>query len=157
MGEVCAPVVEESQYLSFHGVRVHFRFASPDGVPRERFLLLSSPMLGAFHWRKLLPELQQLKCLTVMADLPGFGRSDCGPAVPQDDLTRANILWGVLDYVDRKTGAPGALWHLAAHGTACATILEMASLYPDSVKSQVHIAPLLRSPELFGGAPPERW
>lgn len=157
MGEVCASVVEESQYLSFHGVRVHFRVATPDGVPRERFLLLCSPVIATFHWRKLLPELRQLGALVVVADLPGFGKCDCGPAVPQDSLTRANILWGVLDQVDRQTGAPGALWHLVGHGTACPTILEMAALYPDSVKSQVHISPLLRSPDLFGSAPPERW
>ena len=157
MGEVCAPVVEESQYLSFHGVRVHFRIAAPNGIPRERFLLLCSPLIGTFHWRKLLPELLQLDCLTVVADLPGFGRSDCGSAIPQDSLTRANILWGILDDVDRKTGAPGSLWHLAGHGTACATILEMASLYPDSVKSQVHISPLPRSPGLFRGAAPRQW
>ena len=156
-GEVCASVAEESQFLSFHGVRVHFRIAAPEGLPRERFLLLSSPMIGTFHWRKVLPELRQLGCLTVLVDLPGFGRSDCGPAIPQDSLTRANILWGILDDVDRRTGAPNSLWHLAAHGSACPAILEMATLYPDSVKSQVHISPLPRTPDIFGGTEPARW
>ena len=138
-------------------MRVHFRIATPEGLPRERFLLLSSPLIGAFHWRKVVPELRQLGCLAVMIDLPGFGRSDCGPYVPQDSLTRANIVWGVLDDVDRRTGAPNSLWHLAGHGSACPTILEMASLYPDSVKSQVHISPLPRTPDIFGSTPPERW
>ena len=119
--------------------------------------MLSSPMIGTFHWRKILPELRQLGCLTVLVDLPGFGRSDCGPSVPQDSLTRANILWGVLDDVDRRTGAPKSLWHLAGHGSACSAILEMAALYPDSVKSQVHISPLPRTPDILGGADPARW
>ena len=143
--------------MSFHGVRVHFRVATPDGIPQERFLLLCSPIIASFHWRKLLPELQQLGCLTVMAELPGFGRCDCGPAIPQDHLTRANILWGILDQVDAQSGAPESLWHLVGHGSACATVLEMASLYPDSVKSQVHVSPLMRSPDLYRGAQPERW
>ena len=138
-------------------MRIHFRIATPEGLPRERFLLLSSPLTGTFHWRKVVPELRQLGCLTVMVDLPGFGRSDCGPYVPQDNLTRANIVWGVLDDVDRRTGAPNSLWHLAGHGSACPTILEMASLYPDSVKSQVHISPLPRTPDIFGSTPVERW
>lgn len=150
-------MTEESQYLSFRGIRVHFRTVLPGDAPRERVLLLSSPLISTFHWRKLVPELTQLGCLAVLADLPGFGRSDCGMDVPQDGAMRANILWGLLDEIDRQTGAPGATWHLIAHGTSCATILEMAALYPDSVKSQVHIAPLLRTPDPPRGTPPARW
>ena len=41
-----------------------------------------------------------------------------------------------------------SLWHLTACGSACATVLRMAVQYPDSVKSQIHIAPL------FSVAPP---
>lgn len=150
-------MAEESQYLSFHGIRVHFRIASPADVPRERIMLLSSPMINSFHWRKLVPELVQLGCLTAMIDLPGFGRSDSGMDVPQDRITRANILWGVLDEIDRQSGAPGSVWHLAGHSSACPTIMEMAALYPDSVKSQVHIAPLLSAPLNPKAPPPGRW
>jgi pimeloyl-ACP methyl ester carboxylesterase len=135
-------VAEESQYLSFHGIRVHFRIASCEDTPRERILLLSSPLISTFHWRKIVPELTQMGCLVVLADLPGFGRSDCSMAVPQDSAMRANMLWGVLDEIDRETGAPDSMWHLAGHGSACAAILEMGAMYPDSVKSQVHISPL---------------
>ena len=135
-------MAEESQYLSFHGIRVHFRIAAPEDAPRERVLLLSSPMISTFHWRKIVPELTQMGCLVVLADLPGFGRSDCAGPVPQDNIMRANIIWGILDEIDRDTGAPDSMWHLAGHGSACAAILEMGNLYPDSVKSQVHISPL---------------
>lgn len=133
-------MTEESRYLSFSGVRVHFCVARPDTPVRNRMLLLSSPLITPFHWRKLLPELSGLGCLAVLADYPGFGHSDC--RAPQDADIRANLLWGVLDDVDRSLGAPMSLWHLAGHGVACATILRMAVQYPDSVKSQVHIAPL---------------
>ena len=148
---------EESQYLSFHGIRVHLCTAAPADPPRDRVLLLSSPLINAFHWRKLTPELTQLGCLTVLVDLPGFGRSDCGMDVPQDGAMRANILWGVLDEIDRQSGAPGSVWHLVGHGVSCATVLEMAALYPDSVKSQVHISPLLRAPQLPRDTLPARW
>ena len=139
-GRGCVGLTEESQFLSFSGVRVHFCVVRPDVPVRNRMLLLSSPLISTFHWRKLLPELAGLGCLAVLADLPGFGRSD--PEAPQGTDVRANLLWGVLDDVDRSMGAPMSLWHLAGHGIACATLLRMAVQYPDSVKSQIHIAPL---------------
>lgn len=150
-------LVEESRYLSFHGVRVHFRIARPEGEIRERALMLGSPLITTFHWRKLLPELAQLGCLTVLADLPGFGRSACLSTIPQDSFTQANMLWGVLDCVDDESGAPGSLWHLISHGSTCAAILDMGALCPDSVKSQVHISPLPRIPSPFGRLKPLRW
>ena len=132
-------LTEESQYLAFSGLRVHFRVARPDGPAGSRALLLSSPWINTFHWRKLLPELAALGCLTAVVDMPGFGRGDCG--APQDEDSRARLVWGVLDELDRRDEAPMSLWHLAGHGTACRTILAMAALCPDSVKSQIHIAP----------------
>lgn len=120
---------------------------------KSRLLLLSSPLISTFHWRKLLPELDGLGCLTVLMDLPGFGRSDV--CAPQDARERAGMVWGVLDEVDRAFGAPLSLWHLGGHGLACATILTMAAHCPDSVKSQIHFAPLFCSGKLAGSA--ERW
>ena len=133
-------MTEENRYLSFSGVRVHFRVVRPDVPIHSRMLLLSSPVISTFHWRKLLPELAGLGCLAVLADLPGFGHSDTD--APQDTDVRVNLLWGVLDDVDRSMGTPMSMWHLAGHGVACATILRMGVQYPDSVKSQIHIAPL---------------
>jgi len=157
IGEVCAFVTEESQFLSFQGIRVHFRILAPEDTPRERILLLSSPMINTFHWRKLVPELMQLGCLVVLADLPGFGRSDCSIRAPQDSAMRANLLWGVLDEIDRQTGAPDSMWHLGGHGSACAAVLEMANLYPDSVKSQIHISPLFAAAQPPKNIHPARW
>lgn len=136
-------VPAKSQFLSFQGLRVHFRVAEPEGELQHRVLALSSPLSSTFNWRKLLPELTQLGCLVVMLDLPGFGESDCGPGVPQSNELRANIAWGVLDEFDRKLGTDLSLWHLMAHGSACQTILTMANEYPDSVRSQIHLSPTL--------------
>lgn len=135
-------MTEESQSLAFMGMRVHFTVARPEGEIRNRMLFLSSPWITTFQWRKLLPELDQLGCLTVAVDLPGFGSSDCGGRIPQDANTRANIVWGILDSVDSEMDAPMSLWHLAGHGSVCGTILKMASLYPDSTKSMILISPL---------------
>ena len=111
----------------------------PEVPVTNRILILSSPLINTFHWRKIMPELMDLGCMAVLADLPGFGKCDC--ACPQKDELRANILWGIIDAVDDQLESPMSMWHLAAHGTACSTLLEMASMYPDSVKSQIHICP----------------
>lgn len=150
-------MAEESQFLSFMGMRVHFAVSRPEGTVKNRVLLLCSPLMTTFHWRKLLPELEQLGCLTVMVDLPGFGQSDCTVEAPQDPDMRANIVWGILDDVDRQTEAPLSLWHLAGHGSACATILRMADLYPDSTKSQIHISPTFASDAAKNREAVERW
>ncbi|NLD60022.1 MAG: alpha/beta hydrolase [Clostridiales bacterium] len=133
----------ESQSLSFRGLRVNFSIARPEALLRHRVLLLSSPLLTAFHWRKLLPELSELGCLVALVDLPGFGQSACGPGIPHESGVRAQLIWGVLDEVDRTIGGQNALWHLAAHGSACATVLNMVAMQPDSVRSSIHISPLL--------------
>lgn len=135
-----------SQYLSFSGRRVHFGVVRPDGPVKNRMLMLSSPLINTFHWRKLLPELTELGCVCVPVDLPGFGQSDVD--APQGDSLRANMVWGILDSVDEELEAPMSLWHLAAHGSACSVILKMATMYPDSVKSMIHICPTfsLRAP-----------
>ena len=141
-------MTEESRFLSFMGMRVHFSVARPEGEIKNRMLFLGSPWITTFQWRKLLPELEQLGYLTVSVDLPGFGLSDCGEQIPQDAGTRANIVWGILDSVDAEMDSPMSLWHLTGHGCVCPTILRMANLYPDSTKSMILISPLFSiSPE----------
>ena len=131
-------------YMTFHGLKIYIRVVEPEETLKRRVFVLSSPITAAFNWRKLTPELSQLGCLLVLMDLPGFGRSACGPGVPQDNYNRACLAWGVIDEIDRSLGGDGT-WHLMGHGSACATLLEMANLYPDSVSSQVYISPLLNT------------
>lgn len=136
-------MAEGSQFLSFRGIRVHYHVHLPEAPLTNRVLLLGSPLMTTFNWRKLLPELDQMGCLTVTCDLPGFGKSLSEADVPQGHEIRASILWGILDEVDRETGSPMSMWHLAGHGTACATLLRMLNQAPDSVKTQMFISPLL--------------
>ena len=141
-------MAEGSQFLTFMGIRVHYTVHLPEAPIRNRMLLLCSPLMTTFNWRKLLPELSQMGCLAVAVDLPGFGRSDCRMEAPQSHDLRASILWGILDEVDREMGAPLSMWHLAGHGSACATLLKMLNQAPDSVKTQIYVSPLLTLPAL---------
>ena len=55
---------------------------------------------------------------------------------------RANMLWGVLDEIDRQSDAPDSMWHLIGHGSAAAAIMMMTLYQADSVKSRVLISPV---------------
>ena len=91
--------------LSFHGLRVRFRVFSPDEEPvAHRALFVSSPAGDVENWEALAGMLTECGCLCVTAELPGFGKSPCGTDVPQDNDTRARILWGILDEVEVRRG-----------------------------------------------------
>jgi pimeloyl-ACP methyl ester carboxylesterase len=145
--------------MSFHGLNVHAKVVEPEAELKHRVLLVSSPITSAFNWRKITPELAQLGCLTVLLDLPGFGESACGPNVPQGAHLRANVAWGVADEIDYALGDAMSTWHLVGHGSACPTILEMGNLHPDSVRSQVFVAPTLGEGDIYrvGRMPREKW
>ena len=85
----------EIRTLSFRGLRVSFSIVRPEAHMRHRLLLLCSPLMTGFHWRKLLPEMSELGCLCVLADLPGFGQAAQGAAFPRGCATRARMVWGL--------------------------------------------------------------
>lgn len=144
-----------SRYLSFSGRRVHFGVVRPEGPVKNRMLMLSSPLINTFHWRKLVPELAELGCLCVPVDLPGFGLSDVD--APQGDSLRANMVWGVLDAIDDELQSPMSMWHLMGHGSACSVILRMSAMYPDSVKSMIHVSPTFSLRSQPDSGDPGRW
>lgn len=128
--------------LSFQGLRVRFRVFTPDAQATRRVLMVSSPLADADAWTELAGMLAQNGCLCVAAELPGYGASACGPNVVQDNDTRAQILWGILDEVERRRGEKQCVWHLIGHGSAAAAVLMMTQYQEDSVKSRVLISPV---------------
>lgn len=140
-------MASQNGYLSFRGLRVHYRVSRPDEGPVTRHvLLLNAPLSSMFNWRLLIPELLSQGCLVVQVDLPGYGLSACGSGVPQDPENRTRLVWGVLDEIDVILDDPAQFWHLIAHGSACLTALTMAHHVPEAVASEVLISPLLHTP-----------
>ena len=130
--------------LSFHNLRVRFRVYTPDDNKiAHRALFVSSPIGDAESWEMLCSMLAESGCLCVAAELPGFGRSPCGKAVKQDNDTRAQILWGILDEIESRRGESQCAWHLIGHGSGAAAIMAMALYQPDSVLSRVLVCPVL--------------
>lgn len=135
----------EDAFFTFEEQKVRVRVVEPDTELKHRVFVLSSPVTAAFNWRKLVPELTQNDCLVVLMDMPGFGMSDCGADVSQDVARHAGMGWGIIDAVDSALGEGDSTWHIMTHGLACQTGLAMANMHPDSVSSQIYIAPLMNT------------
>ncbi len=132
----------EDMSMSFQGVRVRFRVYFPDGEASAKALFACSPVCDASAFDDLCSLLAGDGCLSVVSELPGFGRCPCGENVPQDNETRARIMWGILDAVDDFTGDHMSKWHLVGHGSGCAAVMHMALYQPESTLSRAFICPV---------------
>ncbi len=130
--------------LSFQGIRVAVRIYTPDTDRiAHRAILVSSPVSDLHSWHRLAVMMAEAGCLFVTADLPGFGKCPCVQSAPQDNDTRAQILWGILDEVEKLRGEEQTKWHLIGHGNGAAAVLSMALYQPDSTLSRVLISPVV--------------
>lgn len=133
----------EQMNLSFQGIRISARVYTPDSQPQHRALFVSSPICDLNSWHALCEMLCEAGCLCVCADLPGFGFCPQAANVPQDNDTRARILWGILDEVEKQREEEQTKWHLIGHGNGAAAVMTMALYQPDSTLSCVLISPVL--------------
>lgn len=136
----------DSYFLQVRGCTIHYRVLKPLCRPRHRALLVASPGQSTDSWRYLAPELTAAGALCVLCDLPGFGLSEPGEAVPFRQSVRARCLWGLLDSIDQQYGGSLATWQLLGHGSACGALVEMALAQPDSVGSLFMLSPMLYPP-----------
>ena len=130
-----------TERLCFDGTYVRFKVYTPeDGDVTRRAAFVNSPLGDAESWDALCRILASQGCLCVAFELPGFGHTPV--KAPQDNGTRASILWGVLDEVDIARDEPGSKWHLISHGSGCGVALEMTRTQTESVLSRVFISPV---------------
>lgn len=127
--------------LCFDRISVRYKVYTPgDNAVKRRACFVSSPLGDAECWDALCRILASQGCLCVAFELPGFGHTPVN--APQDNATRASILWGVLDEVEYSRGDPQSRWHLISHGSGCGVILEMARTQKESVVSRTLISPV---------------
>ena len=129
--------------LSFQGVKIQAHIYEPEGEIVHRALFVSSPFGDPAAWHPLISLLTKNGCLCVSADLPGFGANPSSADVPQDNDTRARILWGLLDEIEARRNEDMCKWHLIGHGSGCAAVMHMALYQPDSTLSRVLLNPVL--------------
>ena len=125
----------------FEGVGMYFKVYTPLDVPvTRRVACVCSPISDAASFDSLCRELAKNGCLCVTVELPGFGHTPV--KAPQDNRSRAKLVWGVLDEIEISRGEDEGKWHLFGHGSGAGVVLLMTTLYPESVISRVLISPV---------------
>lgn len=138
----------ETRRLCFEGTAVRFKIYTPENnAVLSRAAFCCSTLGDCESWDGFCSRLCKSGTLCVTFEMPGFGHTPLN--APQDNKTRAGILWGVLDVVEEERGEAPHPWHLIGHGSGCAVVLTMAAQHPKSTRSRVLISPTV--PRLENG------
>jgi len=131
----------KTERMCFEGIYVRFKVYTPDSDVSCRVACIGSPIGDCESWDGLCERLSARGCLCVSCEMPGFGHTPV--SAPQDNATRASIVWGILDEVEYSRGENGCSWHLVSHGSGCGTVMKMAQDYSTNVLSRVLISPVV--------------
>lgn len=113
-------------------------------------VLLHGFLSTAAVWEPVVSQLES-KCQCVTVDLPGFGRSAKGTAVPRGVWGRADWLRGLLDTLNIETAT------LVGASMGGQTALAFAKRYPTRIRRLVLIAPFAREPDPYPSRSPWTW
>ena len=132
------PAVDGAEFVNVGGALYHVRICG-DGPP---VVFLHGFFSTAAVWDPVIDQFgPDFRCVAV--DLPGFGRSAKGAAVPRGVWGRTEWLRALLDALrlDQVT--------LVGASMGGQTALAFASRYPGRVRNMVLIAPFAREPDPY--------
>jgi len=134
---------ENSGFQEVDGSVVHFRtYLPPDGIIREKLLLIHGLGGSTYSYEKNAPVLAEAGIAVVSVDLPGFGYSSRKEQENHAQTHRASLLWQLLDQVDREPAFSGSLssgWHLGGHSMGGGTAAAMALQRQTDTESLIQI------------------
>lgn len=157
---------EESYFATIRGLRVHFRWIPSEGG-RARYVLIHGFAASTYSYRHIIDHLRKKGHEIIAIDLPDYGYSDRILQGNQSAYTRANLVWALLDALDRsqkKTSrtSPGnpdeanssiaardtkkstwqkeGRWILIGHSMGGSVITAMAARRPAEVEYLVYLA-----------------
>ncbi len=115
-----------SHVMKINNELIHYRTYMPTGDSLKGNILLIHGFCGStFSWRKNADTLAANGYNVVAVDLPGFGYSDRTPGLNHSASFNAQLLWQLLDNIDKGK------WILAGHSMGAGTALAMTSLHPE--------------------------
>lgn len=135
---------EDSSFENIDDVWIHYRLALPQ-VPDIRGKLLMVHGLGGstYTFNTAMEALVDAGFAVVTVDLPGFGYSGRPETFDHSQEHRAQILWTLLDIIDRESEMPMKRelgWHLVGHSMGGGTVAAMAVMRPAETASLVLVA-----------------
>jgi pimeloyl-ACP methyl ester carboxylesterase len=130
-----------SEFTSIQGLELHHRTWLPADSVQGNILLIHGFCGSTFSWRNIVDSLLDLGLQVRAVDTPPFGYSDRSPKVNHSPSFQADLLWQLLDSLDRSSES----WHLMGHSMGGAVVGAMASRRPHQTRSVVFVDGATRS------------
>lgn len=149
----------DSQFTEIDSVLLHYRLQKPEGQnPLGRILLVHGLGGSSYSFNLTVPVLVDEGYEVLSVDLPGFGYSSRSTDFNHSQLSRAALLWKLIDQIEAKDSAetaayaaaasdsdgttgkdPGLAprWFLGGHSMGGGTVTAMAYLNPARTQSVI--------------------
>ncbi len=132
-GEIPERPYDNSHFQVIDSLRIHYRVWNDDLLnPRGKVLLIHGFCGSTFCWRNNFDTLVTAHYQVYAIDLPGFGYSERSVEINQSQSNRAQIIWGLIDSIDREDTTR---WNIVGHSMGGGTAEAVALTRPEKVKS----------------------
>lgn len=121
---------ENSLFVDLNNTELHYRSWGDGSAAGKNILLVHGLGGSTFTWRYTAPFLLDNGYRVIAVDLPGFGLSDRQAGFDHSAVSRAELVWLLLDQVDADYQ-----WDLVGHSMGGATVAAMALQDQGRVKS----------------------
>lgn len=122
-----------SRYATIGSVRLHYRVWNENYPEAKGKVLFIHGFIGSTYcFRMNVDALAAQGYMVIAVDLPCFGYSDRSLDFNQSQEGRGNLLWKLLDSIDRGNSGK---WHLCGHSMGGGTAEAMALLEPQRTRS----------------------
>ena len=127
----------DSQFTVIDSVQLHYRIQVPQGQEIKGNVLLVHGLGGStFSFTQNAAALAEAGYRVVSVDLPGFGYSSRSTRFDHSQVSRAGLLWKLIDQIEGPTEVK---WFLAGHSMGGGTVTAMAYLNPGKTRSVILI------------------
>ncbi len=136
----------DSQFTQIDSVLLHYRLQKPEGQqPLGRILLVHGLGGSTYSFNLTVPVLVDAGYEVLSVDLPGFGYSSRSTDFDHSQLSRAALLWKLIDQIEEKDAAEiaeqeaglASRWFLGGHSMGGGTVTGMAYLNPARTQSVI--------------------
>jgi len=144
----------DSQFTEIDSVLLHYRLQKPEGQqPLGRILLVHGLGGSTYSFNLTVPVLVDAGYEVLSVDLPGFGYSSRSTDFDHSQISRAALLWKLIDQIEEKDAAETAAsddaettkqdselaprWFLGGHSMGGGTVTAMAYLNPARTQSVI--------------------
>jgi len=123
-----------SRFFNVNEIQLHTQIYPNMSELKGKIVLIHGLGASTSSFRNNAPYLSNQGFYVISIDLPAFGYSSKKSGIDHSQLNRAQLIWQVLSQIDEEIDNEEH-WHLVGHSMGGSTILAMAELEPNRVKT----------------------